>query len=107
MQGGAYAQVTASSLTGGFGSSARRAAEMMVRTGLVQMIASDAHNPERRPPVLSEARRVAAGLIGDDLAKRMVEDVPRDVVENRPIRYPEPMDERSGTRSFWRRLMGR
>lgn len=107
VQGGVYAQVTAGSLTGGFGSSVRRTAEMMVSTGLVQMIASDAHDPDKRPPMLSEARGVAARLIGDDLAQRMVEDVPREVLEDRPIRYPEPMPERPRRRSFWRRLLGR
>jgi protein-tyrosine phosphatase len=102
LEGGAYAQVTAASLVGGFGSSVRQAAEEMVGLGLVQMIATDAHDPERRPPLLSEARRVAAEIVGDDLATRMVEDVPRAVVENRPIEYPEPIVERS-RRSWWKR----
>lgn len=106
VEGGAYAQVTAASLVGGFGSSVRKTAEEMVGLGLVQMIATDAHDPERRPPVLSEARRVAAEIVGEDLATRMVEEVPRAVIENRPIDYPEPVVERS-RRSWWKRLAGR
>jgi len=105
VEGGSYAQVTAASLVGSFGSSVRKAAEEMVGLGLVQMIATDAHDLERRPPLLSEARRVAATIVGEDLATRMVEEVPRAVIENRPIDYPEPVVERS-RRSWWRRLAG-
>jgi protein-tyrosine phosphatase len=106
VEGGAYAQVTAASLVGSFGSSVRSAAEEMVGLGLVQMIATDAHDPEKRPPLLSEARQIAATIVGEDLANRMVEDVPRAVVEDRPIDYPEPVVEQS-KRPWWKRLAGR
>jgi protein-tyrosine phosphatase len=106
IEGGAYAQVTAASLVGEFGSSVRLAAEEMVGSGLVQIIASDAHDPDTRPPLLSEARRIAATIVGDDLAARMVDDVPLAVIEDRTIDYPEPVVERS-RRSWWKRLTGR
>jgi protein-tyrosine phosphatase len=106
IEGGAYAQVTAASLVGEFGSSVRLAAEEMVGSGLVQIIASDAHDPHTRPPLLSEARRIAATIVGDDLARRMVEDVPLAVIEDRPVDYPEPVVERP-RKSWWKRLTGR
>ena len=106
VEGGAYAQVTAASLLGGFGSSVRSTAEEMVGLGLVQMIASDAHDPERRPPLLSEARQAATEIVGEDLATRMVEEVPRAVIENRTINYPEPVVEQS-RRPWWKRWTDR
>ena len=107
VRGGAYAQVTGASLTGLFGSAIKRAAEMMVSKGLVQIIASDAHDPERRPPILSSAVDAAAELIGRDLAEKMVNDVPRAVLEDAPIRFPDPVrPKRSKRKPLWRRLRG-
>ena len=107
LQSGAYAQVTAASLTGLFGSSVRAAAERMVGAGLVQIIASDAHDPEHRPPVLTAGRDAAAALIGDELARKMVEDVPRAVIEDKPIRFPEPVRPERRKKSLRQRVMGR
>lgn len=107
IRGGAYAQVTGGSLTGLFGAEAQRAAELMVTNGLVQVIASDAHDPERRPAVLSEAVAAAERLIGSALAGQMVKEVPRAILANKPISFPEPVrPQRRGKASLWRRLLG-
>lgn len=108
LRGGAYAQVTAGSLTGVFGSKAQRAAELMVDHRLVQLIASDSHDAERRPAVLSTGVDAAAQIIGDDLAQQMVKDVPLAVLRDEPISFPEPVrPRREEKKSFWRRLTGR
>ena len=107
LENGAYAQVTAASLTGLFGPTVARAAQEMVGYGLVQMIASDAHDPEHRPPLLSEGREVAATIVGEELAQRMVVDVPLAVVENRPIDFPEPTHPRPPRKSWVQRILGR
>jgi protein-tyrosine phosphatase len=107
IEGGAYAQLTAGSLTGLFGSSVRTTAEQMLECRLVQMIASDAHDPEHRPPVLSEGREAAASIVGDELAWRMVEDVPRAVIENKVIRFPNPTELKPARKSVWRRIVGK
>jgi len=52
---GALAQVTAQSLTGGFGESIRKTAAKFLRHNLVHIIASDAHDTVKRPPRLSGA----------------------------------------------------
>ncbi|MEE9165290.1 MAG: CpsB/CapC family capsule biosynthesis tyrosine phosphatase, partial [Nitrospinota bacterium] len=51
---GLLAQVTASSITGGFGIEAKKTAEVLIRHRLVHIIASDAHSVNWRPPVLKE-----------------------------------------------------
>jgi len=49
---GALAQITASSLSGGFGRTVRDVAHGLVREGLAHVVASDAHSVDRRPPSL-------------------------------------------------------
>ncbi|MCW2953697.1 MAG: Protein-tyrosine-phosphatase [Conexibacter sp.] len=51
---GVLTQVTASSLAGAFGRPVQRFAQRMMAEDLVQVVASDAHDPRRRPPGLSE-----------------------------------------------------
>ena len=53
VQRGCLGQISAESLTGGFGREARQAAEKLLRKNLVHFIASDAHSANERPPVLS------------------------------------------------------
>lgn len=73
---GALLQLTAMSITGGFGEQIQDFSARMLKEGLVDIIASDAHSPDRRPPVLSQAVSVASGIVGSDVARRMVDDVP-------------------------------
>lgn len=70
--GGVWMQVTAGSLTGRFGKRARTLALRMLTDGLVHILATDAHDPERRPPDLSEGWRVAADEVGQEEAERLV-----------------------------------
>ena len=108
VRGGAYAQVTAGSLTGLFGSETQRAAELMVAHRLVQLIASDAHDPERRPAILSAGVAAAAQIIGNDLAEQMVQDVPRAVLQDEAIKFAEPVrPQQPEKKGFWQRLTGR
>ncbi len=58
---GVRGQVTASALTGAFGSEPQRAAHDLVARGLATVAASDAHHATARPPVL-RAELEAAGL---------------------------------------------
>lgn len=50
-------QVTAQSLLGTFGRRCRKAAERLLREGLVHFVASDGHDTDQRAPVLDEAYR--------------------------------------------------
>jgi len=61
---GALAQVTAGSITGMFGSAAASAARIFLEHGCAHFVASDAHSPHGRAPVLSSAAREAERLIG-------------------------------------------
>lgn len=82
-------QITSHSLTGQFGSHARQCALSLLRQGHPVILASDAHDPVGRPPVLSEGREVATRHVGEDYARQMVCDLPRALVEGRDLWLPE------------------
>jgi protein-tyrosine phosphatase len=82
---GAIGQVTAQSITGGFGRHIRKVAEVFLRHGLVHLIASDAHNAEKRPPRLSEAVERASKIVGAASAEAMVTTIPAAILENEEI----------------------
>jgi protein-tyrosine phosphatase len=90
---GCLMQITAASLEGGFGEDAERTARMMLRRGLVHLIATDAHSASHRPPILSRAVKIASKLVGDSAARRMVEDAPAAVLEGADVPVDVPADK--------------
>ncbi len=71
---GMLVQINAHSLTGYHGKGALAAAELLVRRKQVHIIASDAHNPGRRPPAIREALERAATLAGTEYARWLIEN---------------------------------
>lgn len=88
--GGALVSIDAGSLSGRFGSTARRAAIAMFERGLVHNVASDAHNLANRPPELLEPivrlDRVLPGLRA--LAPWLTDEVPAAILRGAPVRVP-------------------
>ncbi|MCP4202459.1 MAG: tyrosine protein phosphatase [bacterium] len=82
---GALFQLTAMSLTGGFGRRVRSLSERMLAAGLIQFIASDAHDLSGRPPGLSRAFQHLSRTYGEAFARRLTLDNPQAVINNRPI----------------------
>ena len=81
-QAGVWMQLTAASLSGAFGRTARYWGERMLDEGLVQFLATDAHDVKRRPPNLSVGREFAAKRVGDTEAEHLVLTRPRGVLMN-------------------------
>jgi protein-tyrosine phosphatase len=79
---GCLFQITANSLTGFWGRRTQRMAKEMLRQNMVHFIASDAHGVKGRPPGLSAARDVAARIIGEDAAEKLVNANPEAVLNN-------------------------
>ena len=79
---GAWMQLTAGSLTGRFGSNALYWGERMLDDGIVHILATDAHGPERRPPLLAEGMQAAAKWVGEAEANQMVTTRPAAVLQN-------------------------
>lgn len=90
---GCLVQVTAQSYTGGFGQTALRLAELWFEHNLVHFFASDAHDDEYRPPLLSPCYQRVAQTWGRITADRLLVKNPRAVVEGQPLPpQPEPIE---------------
>lgn len=93
---GILMQVNSHSLTGYHGADAKATAEVIIRHGLAHVIASDAHNPARRPPAISAALQRAAELAGDDYAARLIANAAAIVRgEDVQVNVPAMAEERS------------
>ena len=91
---GCVVQVTASALTGSWGSRVRHAAEWLLKRDAVHVLATDAHDIKHRVPVLSAGREAAAILCGADIAHALVDDNPRAIIQGKPLPYsPDPISK--------------
>ncbi len=84
---GCVIQITASALTGRWGDRPQKAALLLLRHQAVHVISTDAHDTERRPPVLSTARDVVAELFGNDVAQALVLQNPEAIVRGDALPY--------------------
>jgi protein-tyrosine phosphatase len=70
----------------------RRAAQWLIEHDAVHVLATDAHDTEKRVPVLSAARDAAAEICGEDVADALVEANPQAIVTSKPLPYfPRPV----------------
>jgi len=88
---GCVIQVTANSFTGHWGSAPKKLALWLLERDAVHVVATDAHDPKHRPPVLSKAKAALAELQGAKVATALVHDNPRAIISGRPLPYfPRP-----------------
>ncbi len=85
---GALLQVTAGSLTGLFRRESKECARSIAKAGAIDLLASDCHRRDRRPPGLSDARRILARWCGEAAAERATEAVPAAILAGQPIPPP-------------------
>ncbi len=76
---GCWFQVTASSISGHFGEECQQLALDYIEQDLIQIVASDAHNLKRRPPMLSDARNRVVELFGEEKAQQLFYDNPYNI----------------------------
>jgi protein-tyrosine phosphatase len=81
---GCLAQLTANSLTGGFGRRVAQVSREMLAQGYIQVLASDCHNPRKRPPLLQQAIKMAATVVGKERAQALVNGNPEKIVKGQP-----------------------
>jgi len=90
-QSGVWMQITAGSFAGAFGRNALYWAERMLDEGCVHLIASDAHDAERRPPDLAAGRDLVAKRVGPEEAQHLVITRPMGILKDEsPSNLPAP-----------------
>jgi protein-tyrosine phosphatase len=88
---GFVVQMTGSALTGFWGERTRRAAVWLLERQAVHVLATDAHDTEKRVPILSTSRDAAAEICGEEVANALVEANPYAIITNQPLPYfPRP-----------------
>ena len=88
---GCVIQMTGSALTGFWGDRTRRAAQWLLEHQAVHVLATDAHDLEKRVPILSTSRDAAGEIVGDEIAEALVEGNPRAILNNHPLPFfPRP-----------------
>lgn len=88
IKNGALGQVTSSSLTGYFGKDIQTFSEQLIEANLVHVLASDAHNLDRRTFRMQEAFHVVETVFGQEMVFRLQENA-RLVAENKHV-YLDP-----------------
>ena len=87
IQRGCLVQVTANALTGSWGERSQKMAEWLLAREAIHVVASDAHDPVHRRPVMSEARAAIAQKAGEAIAEALVTRNPEAIVEGRSLPY--------------------
>ncbi|MBN3560939.1 tyrosine-protein phosphatase [Aliamphritea spongicola] len=77
---GCLFQLTSMSVAGKFGDVAHERALEILQNGWATIIATDAHNTNRRPPVLSEGMHAATEVVGEATARQLVYDNPARLI---------------------------
>ena len=108
---GAWMQLTSGSLTGRYGPRPKYWSERILDEGFCHILATDAHHIDRRPPLLAEAREVAARRMGAKEAMHLVVTRPQGILDNVPAPSLPPLPDARGAdgpgRPFWRSLFQR
>jgi len=89
VEAGNLTQITAGALTGQFGSVVQKTALQITKAGLAHLIATDAHDTQRRRPVLSQARKLVEQLLSPEDAELMTSGRARDIIDGKYVCVPE------------------
>jgi protein-tyrosine phosphatase len=85
VKNGMYCQVTAMSITGEFGKLVQNFTKKLFKKGLVHVVATDAHDSKKRPPVLSTAYESIKREFHEDTAQRVFITNPLKIVRGEEI----------------------
>ena len=82
VQSGTWMQLTAGSILGKFGPRSKKLSERMLREGLAHIVASDAHDPIVRPPLMGEALQALRSFVGEEEALNLLRVRPQAILDD-------------------------
>lgn len=82
---GAVIQVNAGSIFDGLFSKVKKQCLKLLSEGVVDVVASDAHNLSSRPPALAAAAKYVASRFGYDYAETVFSTVPEKIISNQRL----------------------
>jgi protein-tyrosine phosphatase len=88
---GVLLQITTGSVLGRFGPDIQRFVVLLLEHDMAHILATDSHGTKSRRPRLSPALRAVSNIVGSEAAHRMVEDIPRMIIEGQSITVPDPI----------------
>ena len=102
---GCLMQITAGSLMGTFGRPCQEMSEWMLKRGLVHFIATDAHGPRSRRPLIRRAYEHTAELVGEETANALCCNNPAAVAAGDDVFLTQPQIKKLGIQSWfsWRK----
>lgn len=98
LEQGVLTQLTASSLVGMQGSSARKCAESFLKQGLIHCIASDGHGLTRRPPALRRSLQCAQRMLDQAGLQQVIETTPAAIIQNHDFSALQAATSKPGMR---------
>ena len=101
VQQGCLVQVTSGSITGHFGPEARRISRWLFREDIVHLVATDAHDANRRAPLLRQAFARACRWAGAAQAERVFVKNARAVIYGEAVDAPLPISPPRGAIVSW------
>jgi len=78
---GCLVQVTANAVTGAWGNRSKKMVSWLLERKAIHVVASDAHDPVKRPPILSAARDAIAQMVGAEVAEELITHNPQAIVD--------------------------
>lgn len=100
---GALVQISTGSVSSPADARSERALKGWIKRGVVHLIGSDGHSPNRRPPKLAAAAAKIRRWAGDRVADRVCGTLGMAILQGLPIRVPPPDPPRRG---WFARLVG-
>jgi protein-tyrosine phosphatase len=108
VNGDVFCQITAASLEGLFGKTVQKTAYSLLRSGMVHLVASDAHSAGRRKPHLSTSHCMIIKSVGEENAAVIFEENPaRILVDKDLLQINTHGRDKVSKRGLLSRLLGR
>jgi len=82
------------SVSGAFGLPIQKCAELLLKKGRVHLLATDAHSPKKRPPIVQDAFAAACEIVGEDGARTLLITNPSRIFSGAPAANVTPVPPR-------------